>query len=292
MTPSRFLIALTLLGVLLFPVEISAEGTGTGSELTDTGALLETQRLEEEKWQAYRERTAGFFASMMNNRKAERAFREQQAIRRQKLFEKRMLCREDIRKANRDALKRVTLACFRATLTLELEMLRKEKQYIEEVAGPTGEFRARAVASIERLSDAVSTIITAIDAGVYGSKADVQEAKINLEKSYRVHRRHALALLATDRSIIWVTHLMVRLDDIRTTADLQEEIRLKLDDAIACMEVRKTTLEALLAEESYQALIDGFRQAESELKICSNLANDAHGLNTKFEQEKAAQNAE
>ncbi len=268
MSPSsRFLVVLVFLGVFVFPGTVRAQETQTGSELTDTGALLEIQRLENEKWQARRERTAGFWAAMMNSRKAAAAFREQQAIREEKLLEKRIQCREDIRRANRDTVEQVTVGCFRATLTLDLEMLRKEKQSVETVAGPTEYFRKSALFHIGNLMDALSTVIQAIDAGVYEGKEDLREAKQNLDKTYRENRRLAVTRLRIDRAITWLQLLMIRLENVRKTQPT-EEVTARLTDAIRCLERKEEMLNALLPLENNQILIEGFRQVQSEVKIC------------------------
>ena len=222
----------------------------------------------------------------MNSRKAAATFREQQAIRQEKLTEKRVQCREDVRKANRDSVEQVTVGCFRASLTLDLEMLRKEKQFVETVAGPTETFRKSAVFHIGNLMDAISTIIEAIDAGVYDGKEDLAEAKQNLGNAYRENRRLAMTRLRIDRAITWLTLLMIRLEDVRKTAP-PEAVSAKLSDAIACLEVKEAALAELLPLENNQALIDAFRQVQSELKICRELASEAQNLNTEIEQSEA-----
>lgn len=297
MTPSsRLLIVFALLGVLLLPVEAfaqessgsGAQTTGSGTALTDTGALLEMQRLEQEKWDARRVRTAGFWAKMMNNRKAANAFREQQEIRREKRKEKRLACREDVRRANRDSITSVTFNCFRATLTMDLEMLRKEKQFVEEMAGPTANYRKAALFHIGNLMDAISTIVQAMDAGVYGAEEDLLEAKQNLGATYGANRRLAMTKLRVDRAITWTIHLMVRMEDIaHGYTPPPAEVQQKLGDVIACLEDKKASLEALLALENNDEIIEGFRQVQSDVKFCSDLAREAELLNTEIEQAEA-----
>ncbi len=199
-------------------------------------------------------------------------------------MEKRIACREDIRKANRDSLFSVTATCFRATLTLDLEILRKEKQFVSSVEGVTDAYRNLALMAIDRLSDAIATVVQAIDVGVYTNKEGLQEAKQNLGTVYRTQERLAMTRLLIDRSITWMNHLMIRLKDIEDRTLAPEEITLKIDDAIACLEAREASLKELLPLEDSGALLGGFRQVQSHIKICGDLAQAAEDLKRKHEQ--------
>lgn len=246
------------------------------------------QAAEAAKWAARRERTANFWADMMNQRKATTAYREQADIRREKRAEKRVACREDVRRANRDSIVSVTFNCYRAMLTLDLENLRKEKQFVETVAGPTASYRSSALFHIGNLMDAISTVVQAIDAGVYGSEEGLEEAKRNLGQAYRANRRLAMTRLRVDRTITWATHLMIRMDDIRHMyAAPTDESLAKIEETIACLEQKVETLNGLLLYEDNDDLITQFRQVQSELKFCNDLALAAKELNTEIEQEDA-----
>lgn len=306
---SRLLTACSLFGLLCLPTEAfaaiglqssaSSSSLSTSSEQSsepadvivepevDTGALLKMQQ-EQALWALRRARSAGFWAAMMNNRKEAAAFRDQQAIRREKRTEKRIACRDDVRSANRDTVTPITFNCFRATLTMDLEMLRKEKQFVEVMAGPTEQYRKSALFHIGNLMDAISTIVQAMDAGVYGSKEDLEDAKKNLGLTYKAQRSLAMTRLRVDRAITWVAHLMVRLEDIRSFyTPPPVEVQAELSEAIACLADRQAALEALLPLEDNEALIDGFRQVQSGVKFCTEMAQDAWRLNTEIEQAEA-----
>lgn len=291
MTPfSRILIVFALLGVLSLPIEVFAQeqNTGSGEIATDTGAVLEMQRQEDEKWKIRKARTINFWANMMNQRKAANAHQEQQDIRRKKRTDKRVACAEDVRRANRDSKTSVTFNCFRATRTLDLEMLRKEKQFVETMAGPTSNYRSSALFHIENEMDAISTIVQAIDAGVYQTEEDLLEAKQNLHAAYTTNTRLATTRLRVDRAITWVIHLMVRMANIRTMHNPPPaDVLTIIDDAIACLEDRESSLNALLDFESNEEIIRQFRQVQTELKFCNDLALEAKSLNTEFEQAEA-----
>lgn len=250
-----------------------------------TGALLEMQQ-EKELWDSRKERVQDFWVDMMNYRKTVQDFREGHKERKQKRAQKRIDCREDVRRANRDTVNPITLHCFRAVLTTDLEILRKQKQYVEGIAGLREEYRSAALFHIENLMDAISTIIQAIDAGVYSDKDGVADAKKNLGEAYRTHHRLAMTHMRIDRSITWLIHLMVRLKTIEEKLDPAEEVVAKMDEAIACLEVKQSALEELLPMEDNEALIVAFRQVQSEVKICTDKALEAHGLYTENEQEE------
>lgn len=225
---------------------------------------------------------------MMNTRKEAAAFREQQQLRRQKRTEKRRACRDDVRKANRDTVTTVTFTCFRATLTMDLEMLRKEKQFVETMAGPVESTKKTALFHIGNLMDAISTVIQAMDVGVYDSKEGLEEAKRNLGITYNVQRSLAMSHLRVDRARTWVIHLMVRLDDIRVgNTPPPPLVTEKIEAAIACLEEQEAVLKTLLQEEEQNELITGFRQVQSDVKFCNDLALAAKTLNTEIEQAEA-----
>lgn len=140
--------------------------------------------------------------------------------------------------------------------------------------------------------DAVSTIIQAIDVGVYTSEEGLREAQQNLNASYRANKRLATTQLRVDRAITWVTHLMVRLRDIQEVfIDIPEDIDTKINETLTCLSDQEVVLRDLLLLEDIEALIAGYRQAQSDLKFCHDLALEADRLNTEFEQAEA-QNSE
>jgi len=256
-----------------------------------SGALLEQQLREQEirmTWQERMNATEGFWASYMNNRKNTSAFVEQHQIRREKRAEKRLACRNDVRRANKDNILSETMHCFRATLTLDLEMLRKEQQYIEAIPGVSAEHRAAAAFHIQNLMDATSTIVSAIDVGVYGNKEDLEEAKLNLESHYRLSKRVSMIKLRIDHSIMWSKQLIVRLHSVLMMGNPHDEVVPKIEESIACLEQKESLLFSLFSLEEYSALDSQFRQVQSEIKFCTEMARKAFMLNKELEQENDA----
>lgn len=297
MTPSsRTSIALSLIVALTIPFGVSAKvGLQPGFEPAHMAAPepepepslspeeLERLQQKQAKWDQYRGRTQGFWADMMNSRSTRNSFREQHQNRRQKRVERRQQCRVDIRKANRDALLRETLRCFRATLSQELEILRKERQYVETMIGVSFEFRGGADFHIGNLMAAITTIVQGIDSGAYTNKESLSEAKQGLGV-YRDQKRLAMTRLRVDRSITWLSHLIVRLLDIENRTSPPEEVQAKIDEAVDCFEAQEEVLHTLLPMENNDALIADFRQVQSDVKFCIETARVAHRLNTELTQ--------
>ena len=231
------------------------------------------------------ERVQNFWAAFMNNRKERAAFVQQNALRREKRKEKRIQCRDDVRRANRDSILSETLHCFRAMLTLDLETLRKEKQYVHSIAGVTETYRTAAVSEIQNTMDAIAPIVEAVDVGVYTDTEQLTEAKSNLETRYRQAKRLAQTLARVDHTKTWLEHLMVRIYSIPLSENPTEEVRQKLEESIACLEQKEVMLDPLFSVEDNNALIDQFRQVQSEIKFCIEMTRNADTLNKEVEQE-------
>jgi len=222
---------------------------------------------------------------MMNFRKADADFAKEHTARREERRAKRFECRTDIRKANRGAMMPITIKCYRAVLQKELEILRKQVQYIKTVPGPTEQYRNTAVFHTENLSNAISAIIKSIDSGYYEEKTQVQKAKQSLGDLYRPNKRLAMTQLRVSRLLAWVNHLSIRLDDIRQQPDLDEAVLEKIEMGITCFEEREAQIKLLLSLEDNNTLIDAFRQEQSDVKFCIQQALEAAKLNTEIEQQ-------
>lgn len=258
--------------------------------ILSTGAILEIQlRAEEErlKWAMRLNRTSGFWASFMNNRKTTKAFVEQHAIRREKHKEKRLQCRNDVRRANRDNLLSETSQCFKATLTMDLEILRKQQIYVEDIPGVSDQYRTAALFHIQNLMKAISTVVEAIDAGTFSNKEELLDAKVNLESHYRLAKRSAMTKLRIDRSKTWLEHLMIRLHAVLIYEGIPAKIVPKIEETIACLEQKELLLDDLFELEGSGTLEDSFRQVQSDIKFCTEMATSAAALNKELEQAEA-----
>ena len=277
--PSRLIIVFVLLGILFLPFEVFAEEPQ--QELSASGAILEElRRLEEENnlWKARREETSGFWANMMNALKERESFRKQHLLRREKRTELRRSCRSDVRRSNRDSKLPTMFRCYRATLSLDLEDLRKEKALLAD---------SKALGTHSELSDAISTIIAAIDVGIYETEEGLMEAKTNLAKKYRVPHFLAVSRAKLNYIQLWSLQMMVRIRDIQEECSpgsekaykcpdspLQEGFDQELSDVITCYESARDSVDPLLILENNQDLISGLRQVHSDLNICREKLRD------------------
>ena len=250
-------------------------------ELTPENLLKKTQ------WAERRTRNQGFWAAMMNNRKADADFRSGHAERRKQRQAKRLECRTDIREANRGAMMPITINCFKAVLQTELEMLRKQRQHIVALPGPTEQYSNSAVFHNENLSKAITAIMKGIDSGLYENKEELREEKRKLSALYRRNIRLAMTQLRISRSLGWLNHLAIRLDDIRTKATVAEPVEAKISLTIDCLATAEQDLQALLLMDDNDALITAFRQEQSNVKFCIKSAREAAALNTELEQADA-----
>lgn len=244
--------------------------------VTGTGTVI-----EDPVWQARRFRDQDFENAMLNSRKTVAAFIAQQATRLQKRGELLAQCREDLRRANRDTLFKETLRCFRSFLVGDLEIARKEKTFAEGLVGPSQESVSAASAALGKLMDAISTVLTGIDAGIYQTKDDLQEAKNNLQTKYRIPAQTALTELRLSRRATWINHLLVRLKDLEAEPDLPAEIVSSLEETIGCYEAR----ESELSERADPAENLG---NTANLELCAEKARATYNLYKKFIQEKTA----
>ncbi|MBM3231620.1 hypothetical protein FJZ28_04845 [Candidatus Peregrinibacteria bacterium] len=277
--------SLALLAFSGSTIHVHAEaGTATGSTMSGvTLEDLERMRIEE-MWNERRMAVKGFWAAMMNARKELAAHASQQAIRREKRSELIAECRKDIRAANRDTLFKETLRCFRALLTGELEIARKEKQAVTFMAGASDAAKADANSALQNAMDALSTVISAVDAGVYGSKEDLEETKRNLNHKYRTPVHASLVSLRLSRRSLWITHLLVKLREIQEDETLSVEVAAALADAIECFEHAGVTV----AGNPTATLLT---ESATVLRNCGERVRETEKLYKEFIQQNAGSGA-
>lgn len=220
----------------------------------------------------------------MNARSETTTFRKEHAERRAKRTAKRIACHTDLREANRDAINPVAERCYRELLMLDLEILRKQKMHIEALPNISSSTRGSAVFAIDQLSEALTRIVQGIVAGTYEDRESLQTAKKNIDTSYRTLQRLSLVHLQIERTANWLNHLLLRLHTIAADERTPSQVLTKIDIATSCLELREEGLRSLLQVEDYKALIDEFRQAQSDIKFCLDLAREARLLNTELEQ--------
>jgi len=243
-------------------IEIKAEVTETDASLTDTGALI---ALEMER----SDRAYGFLLRIQSRAKARESFSLKQLERRRKLVAHQLECKDEIRRANRDTKLLTLLRCYRTNLTLNLESLRKERLYIENImVGLTEGQKGNAYEELDNLVDAITTVINGIDAGVYTSQNGLEEVKTSLMKRYWTPWWHEQLKLHADRLISWIAHLIIRIDAISEANDMLEEDQILLANTRACLTDEETRLKAAISSLEYEETNTKLQESYENIMLC------------------------
>lgn len=128
-------------------------------------------------------------------------------------------CRRDIRSANRDTKFPTTLRCFRGLLMQRLGYLRDERRNRPLGFGPAHDLL---LSRTDALTDAMTTIVDAIDSDVYDDDASLKDAKARLYAQYEEPYAAAILAAQAERLEHWLFVLVNDLDRI-AAADLHRE---------------------------------------------------------------------
>jgi len=251
------------------PAELSDTETESEALLTETGSLvLDERQLTFEERDA---RIKGFMLRVENRFEKIRSQRSAEQLRRQESIQHQILCRDDVRRANRDLKLPTLFRCYRGALTLDLETLRKERTNLDDLTGATPEAREETLASINALMDAIATIVDAIDAGVYGSQEDLEEAKRNLAEQYWIPKWFASSKLRADEMLTWTAYFMNIIAPLLLETSLAEEDEEIFTNAYACFEDAELRLTAVIDAEELETVSEKMDGALGELASCLNI---------------------
>lgn len=234
-------------------------------------------------WTERETQIEGFASAASSFMKNEEAFFTQEKNRRQKLNDHRRDCNDSIRKANRDTKFSVQLQCYRTDLTLIRDIVQKQKEYIGKVPGVTEGVRLSALSSADALLSAINTMMQAIEAGVYRAEADLLDAKKNLFGKYRAPYSDALTFLRIDRTHTWTIRLLVLVHSLIENETGESDYQRALSETLACYEDANSAVESILSLKNSEFRVE-FRQAQSDLKSCSELLHETAKVNTNIEQ--------
>jgi len=279
---------------LLFSSPAFAQETGTGEAITGSGAntgsgvdleALEAARLELERLQRLDrlDRVRNFRTAIFTARSRREEYRQKRTEMRQQRRDNRIRCRFDMRRSNRDTKYDTAERCYRAELTLNLEYLRKQRPYIEGIPNINEQIRADALAEVDRLIEAISSVIDAIDIGLYASVEELQEAKEGIYEQYRKPKWLAVLYLRANRFDLWNQQLIDRIETI-----LEEETGLPdlsadfLEESRICLEGSQTLYQSALNMELYEGAKNTMSQAHVELRSCISMLRLAHEANQDF----------
>ncbi len=191
-------------------------------------------------------RLRGFVESIEEGTVQETQFREQSAAYFAKRAQHRRICRDDLRKANKMTLMSTLLRCYRSELSSLKDFAQKQEEIFADISGLIPTIRSQAVKSAKELSDALTTVIFAIDSGVYETKDDVLEAKRNLYRKYQLPLWSNWTMVRADRTLTWIAHLIEKIDRL-TEAEKERGLdRSELSDARSCLTAQEIALRPLI----------------------------------------------
>ncbi|MDD5469384.1 MAG: hypothetical protein PHO92_01100 [Candidatus Peribacteraceae bacterium] len=263
----------------------------SGEPETESGSLRETidalqkQRLEEE-WQARIVRSQEFLQSLEEVRGTAAAFRRAVALHRERRGEHRATCATDLRSASKYTKFPTALRCYRADLALNADLLRKERAYLEQMAGVPEATRALALTRTDLLADSISALITGIDSDVFETLDDLVESKQNLLKNYRIPQWLAVNQMKAQQLTTWIDSLVTRVALL--TENEQETLDAAtmelLLEGITCLNEAQQLLAPIAGmQEPEQARVQ-LRTAEERIQACLAPLRGAGGATQAEEQ--------
>ncbi len=234
MTRCRRFSAVLALTMLLMPLAAFAQ------QFTSSSSSESTFVTQDREF-----RLRGFAESLEKAAVIDAQFRSQRAEYYSVRTQKRRDCRADIRAANKTTLLPVLVQCERTELNDFREFLAQQRVQLEATAGIVPFVRADALRRLDALSDAMKTIIFAIDSGVYGSKEELLEGKINLYAKYEFPFWDAWMSVRVDRTLTWIAHVIAKIDVLRQQESAKGLDRAALRDARACLVSEEESLHRL-----------------------------------------------
>lgn len=204
------------------------------------------------QWETRSLRAKDFRTQMMTGRKAQDASYDAESALRSKRAGARNSCRDRLRKANRNERLGVLLLCVKQDFGATLETIRKRQDGLGSRAGTSADTTSLIRGRGDLLIDALSTIIQAIDAGVYSNEDELIEAKNNLRDKYMLPYQTLLPRSDTEHALAGIAHMLLRSRDI-DRSQLPEEVRTALEQSDACLTTVEKTIESLTVEEAINA---------------------------------------
>jgi hypothetical protein len=154
-------------------------------------------------------------------------------------------------------------------------MIKVRSEIIAATTGISKELRGLIIARSDLLTDATSTIVDAIDAGVYQDEAGLLEARKNLREKYLLPYWSLLPQMKTDAVLTWVSHLLLRARALTESGDLPSAVAAKITEAEVCLVDTEATLKTVAGEKDLQKMNTIISQARSAAISCIKLYRDA-----------------
>ena len=227
------------------------------------------------RWEKRSVRAENFKSRFLLSRKAAEAGFVTETKLREERMQNRRDCRESVRKANRDQRFAKLTACMQEDLTRTMDMLKARSEVIAAVPGIGEELRGLIVARSDLLTDAIGTIIEALDTGVYQDEAELHEARKNLREKYLLPYWLLLPRMKTEQSLAWISHLLLRAKTLMESGSLSPAVTAKITESQVCLEEAETALQEGLEQKDSQEMHSIFGQAQSNVISCIKLYREA-----------------
>ncbi len=250
--------------------ETTTTGTGSVNSVLERAVQLE--------WDARVVRSQNFREALLASKTKVAALQKEINENRTLRDKNRATCRTDLRAANDSTRLTVALRCYRAELSLLIEQLRKEREWVDALPGVTEDVRWLTHSRMDLLKDAATAIITAIDSDVYGSIQELEEAKVNVRKTYLKPMWLMMTRVRADRLMTWAASLMTRISNVLDTVEVEDEASTQLLDAVSCLTDTEKLLQTVLSSQDDEHARIEFKNAEERLQECIQLIKMAGGL--------------
>lgn len=254
---SSALLALCSFGIV--PVTLAAGSGTTVNEPQPVLEFLHTLAMQ---------RSVDSRSDLVEKTEAVAALQKEKLLYEKELALKRTQCLTDIRRANRDTKLSVTLDCFRGDLLLQMSFLRTENAYLERLGGMSAGHKRMTIATNKDLSDAMATIVNAIDSGVYEEISALESAKQKLAQQYMTARYRALTAARAERTLGWIGLLGQRIQQLLPQAGTGELLHTRLLDSANCLKNTAQNVISVQQELQYESTKEKIGQYQSSLVHC------------------------
>ena len=211
-------------------------------------------------------RLKGFVEGLGAAKIVDAQFAERRATFFRKRAQYRSVCRDDIRRANKTTLMKTLLRCYGSEMSFFKDFLGKEKEELQGTAGLSPTIRSAAVNRLDLLTDAIGTVIFAMDSGVYATKDDALEVKRNLYQKYELPLLQAWMSVRADRTLTWIAYMIANIDRLSILEHAVKLDRPTLSDARVCLVMQEAAINHVLkadVTEQSQNLAPALREVET-----------------------------
>lgn len=248
--------------------------SATGDTIGQTLRSFQEQAAQLE-WEARLQRSQQFRSDLQNEKTAFAALERHREQLQNRQTEHRAACAEEMRRANKFTKLPTALRCYAAELGLENDLLRKERAYLEVMAGISPESRSLALTRLDLLADAIQTITTAIESKVFQATEELEEAKGNLLQTYRQPYWLVRKQLQVERMQTWTASLMTRMAGIASEQEDGADTVQELMDVLYCLQQSETLLGGAALLQENDALHRALEQAEEHIRNCMSILSQS-----------------